>query len=173
MEKLNSEIGQRIRDARSRAGLTQPALGEVLGVEKAAISKYEAGEAKRGVPIEFLIRIAKKCNVTLDWLITGDNPKPPPEPLDNGDALAIAITTRPEVLGKIKQRIREEIREELSEYQANPRDRLTDDEKNLIDNYRAADDRTKENALWILQRSAQESRTHDGGGSDCADTRSA
>jgi len=92
MPVANSDIGQRIRFVRQKVGLTQPELGEQLGVEKAAISKYEAGEAKRGVPIEFLAKIAELGNVTLDWLITGREPA--------RTVQAPAVTTAQEVRGE-------------------------------------------------------------------------
>ena len=36
-------IGERIKKARLSKGLTQEALGELLGVQKSAIAKYESG----------------------------------------------------------------------------------------------------------------------------------
>lgn len=38
-----STIGKRIRDLRMKKGLTQEELGELLGVKKAAVQKYENG----------------------------------------------------------------------------------------------------------------------------------
>jgi transcriptional regulator with XRE-family HTH domain len=37
------EIGEKIRAARIAKGMTQEALGELLGVQKSAIAKYESG----------------------------------------------------------------------------------------------------------------------------------
>lgn len=37
------DIGEKIRSARISKGLTQEALGELLGVQKSAIAKYESG----------------------------------------------------------------------------------------------------------------------------------
>lgn len=71
MEDTNKDIGRRIREIRESQELTQADLGKLLGVEKASVSKYEAGEAKRGLPPEFLIKIAGLGGVSLDQLITG------------------------------------------------------------------------------------------------------
>lgn len=37
------DIGEKIRNARISRGMTQEALGELLGVQKSAIAKYESG----------------------------------------------------------------------------------------------------------------------------------
>mgnify|MGYP003296454078 CR=1 FL=1 len=36
-------IGQKIKDARIKKGLTQEELGSIIGVQKSAIAKYESG----------------------------------------------------------------------------------------------------------------------------------
>lgn len=69
MENINKDIGQRIKAIRTKKGLTQTELGEIVGVEKATVSKYESGETK--VSPEALIKIAKECGKSLDWLMTG------------------------------------------------------------------------------------------------------
>ncbi len=71
MTDINKDIGERIKIIRTRLGLTQTELGDLLGVEKASISKYEAGDAKRGVPVEFLVKIAELGKCSVDWLING------------------------------------------------------------------------------------------------------
>lgn len=38
------DIGQKIREARIAKGMTQEELGEILGVQKSAIAKYENGK---------------------------------------------------------------------------------------------------------------------------------
>lgn len=37
------EIGQKIKEARNKKKLTQQELGELIGVQKSAIAKYESG----------------------------------------------------------------------------------------------------------------------------------
>ena len=73
MKNTLSNIGQRIRKIRTKCGLSQTALGEKLGLTGAAISKYENGESDAGALT--LEKIAKIGNRSLDWLITGDEPK--------------------------------------------------------------------------------------------------
>ena len=41
-----SEMGNRIRDLRIAAGLTQEQLGEKVGLQKSAIAKYENGKTE-------------------------------------------------------------------------------------------------------------------------------
>lgn len=46
------EIGQKIREARMAKGMTQQELGNIVGVQKSAIAKYENGKVvniKRGI----------------------------------------------------------------------------------------------------------------------------
>jgi Zn-dependent peptidase ImmA (M78 family)/DNA-binding XRE family transcriptional regulator len=58
-------LGERIHHARLAAGLTLEALGQALGVTKAAIQKYEKGKA---VPDSGkLLKIAKACGVRTEY----------------------------------------------------------------------------------------------------------
>ena len=41
-----SEMGSRIRDLRLAAGLTQEQLGDMVGLQKSAIAKYENGKTE-------------------------------------------------------------------------------------------------------------------------------
>lgn len=77
MDKENKEIGRRIKEVRESLGLTQEELGQKLGVEKASISKYEAGGAKRGVPVASLLKIAEIGGVSLDELSGNESLKAP------------------------------------------------------------------------------------------------
>jgi transcriptional regulator with XRE-family HTH domain len=62
-------IGQRIREARLRAGLTQRAL-KSPGVSNAYISRIEAGE--RTPSMKALRQLAPKLGVSVEWLETGE-----------------------------------------------------------------------------------------------------
>jgi transcriptional regulator with XRE-family HTH domain len=69
--KINKEvIGQRIKQALEKAGLTQRALASELGVSAGSVSGYVKGLNEPGVAA--LGKIADFCGVSLNWLITGE-----------------------------------------------------------------------------------------------------
>ena len=43
---MGDKIGSRIKELRTSLGLTQEELGDLIGVKKAAINKYESGLVK-------------------------------------------------------------------------------------------------------------------------------
>lgn len=60
-------LGERLKVARKRAGLSMRALGERAGVSAQAISKYERG---LDVPSSaVLIRLAQELEISLEWLL--------------------------------------------------------------------------------------------------------
>ncbi|MBP0985827.1 MAG: helix-turn-helix transcriptional regulator, partial [Oscillospiraceae bacterium] len=61
------ELGNKIRQLRYKAGLTQEQLAERLGVGAQAVSKWESGTAYPET--EKLIQISKIFNTSLDELI--------------------------------------------------------------------------------------------------------
>ena len=65
---VRERIGQNIREARQRAGLSQVELAKVLGRTQDAVSKWELGVNEHG--LEDAHAIAAACGVTLDWLIS-------------------------------------------------------------------------------------------------------
>jgi transcriptional regulator with XRE-family HTH domain len=88
-----------------RGGRTQQEFGEILGVSKATISKYESGIA---IPSSDILRkIASIGNKEIEWLLRGDRPltpQPSEHPqyaYDSGRApLDVALLS--EVLSEIK-----------------------------------------------------------------------
>lgn len=62
-------IGQRIRDARERAGLTQQALGRLCGVSRAAVAQWEGDTTLPS--LSHLQRAADAMGVWVSWL-TGE-----------------------------------------------------------------------------------------------------
>ncbi len=65
----------RIRDLREDADLTQDMLVKKLGMHKTTYTNYEQG--KREPPFDFIIKIARFYNVSIDY-IAGviDTPRP-------------------------------------------------------------------------------------------------
>lgn len=68
------EIGQKIKKARLERGLTQKELGEIIGVQKSAIAKYESGRVVN-IKRSTLQKIAKALNIRPSELIFSESPK--------------------------------------------------------------------------------------------------
>lgn len=65
--EVRMTLGEKIRTARKRAGLTQKQLAEQLLVSRQAITKWEAD---RGMPdIENLKHLSKRLNISMDHLL--------------------------------------------------------------------------------------------------------
>lgn len=60
-------IGERLRDLRKDAGLTQGELGGILNINKHSISSYERGKSEP--PDDVKIGIAKHFHVSVDYLL--------------------------------------------------------------------------------------------------------
>ena len=56
----------RLRDLREDADLTQDKLVQKLGMHKTTYTNYEQG--KREPPFDFIIKIAKFYNVSMDYI---------------------------------------------------------------------------------------------------------
>lgn len=69
------EIGNRIRELREKAGLTQGELGLALGLNKSTIQRYESGKIAR-IKLPVLEAMAEKLNVNPEYLaLKTDDPK--------------------------------------------------------------------------------------------------
>lgn len=67
------KLNEKIFYCRRKAGLSQEALAEELGVSRQAVSKWETGDA---VPeISKLLALAKNFDVTTDWLLSEEEPE--------------------------------------------------------------------------------------------------
>lgn len=67
-----SSIGTRIKEVRKQYGVTQGELGKLLGVQNAAISKFETD---RVIPSESNIKlICRTYHVNYLWLTEGEGP---------------------------------------------------------------------------------------------------
>jgi transcriptional regulator with XRE-family HTH domain len=65
----NPAVGQRIRQARKRMGLTQREFAERLGIIKVSVARYETGRLPRA---DLLDKIARLAGVTTHWLLHGE-----------------------------------------------------------------------------------------------------
>lgn len=72
MKHSKQTIGQRIKGLREQKGLTQVQLGELVFVTDKTISKWEKDKSEPDS--NSLVLLAEKLGVTLDYLLTGDNP---------------------------------------------------------------------------------------------------
>ena len=69
------QFGQRLREARKRAGETQGDLGRILGVKKSQISELELGTAS--TTLEKVSILCAHYHVSADYLLgLTDDPKP-------------------------------------------------------------------------------------------------
>jgi DNA-binding XRE family transcriptional regulator len=59
------EAASFIRELRKDAGLTQETLAKRMGVSQAIIGRLEIGDAKRGISIAMLARVAAACHQPL------------------------------------------------------------------------------------------------------------
>ena len=66
------ELNERIAAVRKAAGLTQEQLGELVGVSRQAVSKWESSQA---VPDALTITaLCRKLHVSADYLLLGTDP---------------------------------------------------------------------------------------------------
>jgi DNA-binding XRE family transcriptional regulator len=65
-----SVVGNRIKQARVKALLTQEGLADLVSAHKFTVSKWERGETSPGKPSDY-VAIAKACNVSHEWLKNG------------------------------------------------------------------------------------------------------
>jgi transcriptional regulator with XRE-family HTH domain len=69
-ERHTAILGKRLRESREKAGLNQAELARGMGVLPTHLNRWEKGKVAPGW--EYLALIARHCNVTLDWLLTGE-----------------------------------------------------------------------------------------------------
>ena len=69
-KEINIHIGNEIRIARERAGLTQEQFGELVSLGTKNVSDIERGVA--GITISTLKRICEKLSISSDLIIFGD-----------------------------------------------------------------------------------------------------
>lgn len=67
-------IGQKIKDARLAKGLTQQELGDIVGVQKSAIAKYENGRVVN-IKRSTLQKIASALEIRPSELLFDESPR--------------------------------------------------------------------------------------------------
>ena len=72
MEILNTDIGNRIRQARKECGYTQEQLAEYAEISVDFLGLIETG--RNSMKVQILAKIASALNVTTDYLIYGTTP---------------------------------------------------------------------------------------------------
>lgn len=85
-------IGERIKQRRKAARLTQQQLAEQVGVSRAAVAQWESGDTKSVRPAH-LLAAAKALGADIEWLITGRATVAPLKP--TGAAVDDAATAAP------------------------------------------------------------------------------
>lgn len=89
------DIGQKIKKARLEKGLTQQELGDIVGVQKSAIAKYENGRVVN-IKRSTLQKIASTLNIKPSELLFSETPK-------NTADLHVKIITDFELMESIKE----------------------------------------------------------------------
>ena len=69
-KEINLQIGNEIRIARERAGLTQQQFGELVSLGTKNVSAIERGIS--GITVSTLKRICEKLSISSDTILFGD-----------------------------------------------------------------------------------------------------
>ena len=69
---MTPNLGTRIKELRTLAGMSQEELGKRVGVQRAAINKYEKGTVEN-IPIKTIENIANVFDVSPTYLVGWDN----------------------------------------------------------------------------------------------------
>ena len=85
--------GERIKILRKEHNLTQEELGAKIGVQKAAIQKYEKGTVKN-IKRNSLIKLAQILDTTPEYILGWDEIPSNMEPADDADMVMIPIIGR-------------------------------------------------------------------------------
>ncbi len=101
-------LAEKILYMRKKAGLSQEALAEILGVSRQAVSKWETGEAAPEAGKVFAL--SRAFGVTADWLLSEEGlperklePEAGEEP-ENASAAPNWVESIPGVLGRLLRR---------------------------------------------------------------------
>ncbi|MBB2999673.1 phage repressor protein C with HTH and peptisase S24 domain [Paraburkholderia tropica] len=67
-----SSLGERLREARTTAGMSQTELAELSGVSQSTIANIESG---RNEGSKHIVKIAEVLNTNVQWLVAGTRPR--------------------------------------------------------------------------------------------------
>jgi transcriptional regulator with XRE-family HTH domain len=73
-------IGGRVRQRREESGLTVTALAKKANMDKSQISRLESGDAREGIRVDTLLRIARVLGAPVGWIIANEG-QPGPVPI--------------------------------------------------------------------------------------------
>ena len=66
LEVMDKQIGQRLREMRLKATLSQAKVAAVVGSRQSAVARFESGEAH--VPADVMVGYADYFDVSLDYI---------------------------------------------------------------------------------------------------------
>nr|WP_237728120.1 helix-turn-helix transcriptional regulator [Cellulomonas sp. APG4] len=96
-------VGPRLRELRTRQGMTLAEVGRVTGISVSTLSRLEQGG--RRATLELLLPLARAYDVTLDELVAPSAPPDPrvhTSPLHRQGRVYLPLTTRPGAPGAYK-----------------------------------------------------------------------
>lgn len=112
-------IGDKIKQLRKSAGLTQTELGNRLGVKKNAVSKWECGRVE-DIPASKIKAMANLFDVPTSYLIDEDPPSPAPEPSNVAPVSLSRNVRRINVLGSVPAGVPTEAVEDIIDWEELP-----------------------------------------------------
>lgn len=119
---MNKMIGQRIKQRRKELKLTQVQIKDLCGISNGNLSELENGN--RLPSAGALIALSKVLNVSIDWILTGENPlcdisNEILSPLENEYLNAfrkLALDDQEEILELIELKLKRKSRREKSSF---------------------------------------------------------
>jgi XRE family aerobic/anaerobic benzoate catabolism transcriptional regulator len=72
IDRLLASVGERVRSARARMGLSRRVLAERSGVSQRYLAQLESGQGN--ISIGLLLRIADALDFRIEWLVAEDDP---------------------------------------------------------------------------------------------------
>lgn len=93
MSTTSQKMGEILRELRKKNNLTQEELGKHIGVQKAAIQKYEKGTVTN-IKRDSLIKLAHVLGTTPEYILGWENPPNNLDNIDESDFVNIPVIGR-------------------------------------------------------------------------------